>query len=70
MTDEPIGTPRPLMDRKELYALAQIIFGAAMRDAAEEGETVMEDGRDEHFWASASGYDMLRAAASYFESIA
>lgn len=56
------------MDGKELKALAQRIFAGAMVHAAQDGETVMEDRRDEHFWNTASAKELLEAAADYFEN--
>lgn len=54
----------------ELHKAAQSIFRAAMVQAGEVGETVMEFGGDENFYQTAYGADLIRAAASYFEDAA
>ena len=54
------------MDETELKKLAQELFAAAMVDASNDGETVMEGGGDEYYHQTASGPDLLRAAASFF----
>ncbi len=56
------------MDDKMLKTLAQRIFACAMVHAGQDGETVMEDRRDEHFWNTASSAQLLEAAADYFEA--
>jgi hypothetical protein len=54
------------MDPQELETIAKSLFASAMIFASQEGETVMEDGRDEHAYQTLSAPDLLRAAESFF----
>lgn len=56
------------MTYDELHKLGQKLFSAAIRHAKECSETVMEDGRDEHFWQTASATQLLEAATEYFHN--
>jgi hypothetical protein len=57
------------MQEDELKSIAQTIFSAAVKDAWNEGETVMEDGRDQYHLETMNTEELLRASASYFESV-
>jgi hypothetical protein len=56
------------MDREELNTIGQKLFAAAMRDAKERGETVMEGGHDEHAWRTLTGRELILAATDYFDA--
>lgn len=57
------------MDREELNTIGKKLFAAAMRHAKENGETVMEDGRDEHAWETLPAEVRIHAAVDYFDSV-
>ena len=56
------------MNYNELHRLGRKLFAAAMCHAEQEGETVTEDGRDEHMWQTGSARQLLEAATDYFDS--